>query len=307
MVSRDPLREVLTNHQPGSIPELRTLMDEFIFRKLQESRLPEIGEYIENVPYFEDDGAQLTLDVLKPRGKGPFPVLVFLHGGGFVFGSSKSYQQVGTRFADRGYLVFNPNYRLAPEHPFPTGFLDCTRALEWVAANAGRFGGDEAFLAVAGDSAGGNFAAGVAIWSIDEPAVSVDAALLIYSTPKIAVDPGQLGPKDMPGMLYAAYSGGRTFSELEDDWRYCPILRAEKLPPTQLVCGTMDGLLADSHAMAQRLAECGVEFEELYLEETPHAFLQFETDFPGECLQAYDAMAEFLSKQRKKKRNEKAR
>src|SRR5277367_7067716 len=66
----------------------------------------------------------LTADIAVPEGAGPHPVLLYLHGGGWVAGSSRSHRRVGQKFAEAGYLTINLDYRLAPEHPFPAPFDD---------------------------------------------------------------------------------------------------------------------------------------------------------------------------------------
>src|SRR5215472_11686995 len=87
------------------------------------------------------------------------PVVVYLHGGGWIGGSPKTHRKLGMQFADAGYLTINVDYRLAPEHPFPAGLEDCIFAVKWAGQNAKRWNGYAARLAVGGDSAGGNLTA----------------------------------------------------------------------------------------------------------------------------------------------------
>ena len=100
---------------------------------------------------------------------GPLPIAVFFHGGGWVLSSVAGHDSLARRIAKRsGALVVSVEYRLAPEHPFPAPHDDCWAATAWLAEHAANWGGDPARLAVCGDSAGGNLAAGVALRARDE-------------------------------------------------------------------------------------------------------------------------------------------
>lgn len=108
------------------------------------------------------------------------PVVVFFHGGGWVVSSIDGHDSLARRLADRsGALVVSVEYRLAPEHPFPAPHDDCWAVTAWLARHAAEWGGDPARLAVAGDSAGGNLAAGVALRARDE-GVPLAFQLLVY-------------------------------------------------------------------------------------------------------------------------------
>jgi acetyl esterase len=95
-----------------------------------------------------------------PEGEGPHPVLIWIHGGGWVLGSATGYDVLARDLcAGAGCLVVNVDYRLAPEHPFPAAVDDVTTVAKWVAAEIDSLGGDPTRVAVAGDSAGANLSA----------------------------------------------------------------------------------------------------------------------------------------------------
>lgn len=107
-------------------------------------------------------------------------LLVWFHGGGWVVGDLDTYDAVCRVLAEKaGVRVLSVDYRLAPEHPFPAAYDDCVNAYRWVVANAAELGADPARLAVGGDSAGGNLAAGVALTAAEE-GLPLAFQLLVY-------------------------------------------------------------------------------------------------------------------------------
>jgi acetyl esterase len=103
---------------------------------------------------------EVPVRTFRPDGDAPLPVVVFLHGGGWIMGSLGSYDSLLRALANAsGAIVAGVDYRLAPEHRYPAALDDSLAAIRWLAANAAELGGDGTRLAVAGDSAGGNLAA----------------------------------------------------------------------------------------------------------------------------------------------------
>jgi acetyl esterase len=118
--------------------------------------------------------------IYRPHVQGPVPTVLFIHGGGYVIGDIDTHDdQARLICAEVGAVVYSIDYSLAPENPFPAGALDCVAALKHVVAIIEELGGDAARIAVAGDSAGGNLSAGVAI-AAKELGIPLKAQLLIY-------------------------------------------------------------------------------------------------------------------------------
>jgi acetyl esterase len=104
------------------------------------------------------------VDVYRPLERsGPLPVVLYLHGGGFQQLSRRTHWLMAMAFARQGMVVFSADYRLAPRHPFPAAHEDACAALLWVHQHAAEYGGDPSRLVLAGDSAGGNLVASLAV------------------------------------------------------------------------------------------------------------------------------------------------
>jgi acetyl esterase len=126
-------------------------------------------------------GRQLRIRIYTPLGTGPFPLLVFCHGSGFVLCSLDTHDGMCRNLcAGAGCVVASLDYRLAPEHKFPAGIDDCLHATRWAAAHAPDIGADPTRIAIAGDSAGANMAAVTALRLRDEGGPVLCGQLLLY-------------------------------------------------------------------------------------------------------------------------------
>ena len=198
--------------------------------------------------------------------EGPLPLLVYFHGGGWVIGDLETHDSP-CRFlaAHSGAGVLAVDYRLAPEHPFPAAAEDAFAAYAWARENAARLGADPARIAVGGDSAGGNLAAGVCLEARDEGAPPPAMQLLIYPV----TDTGRELPSRQTlgeGFLLTR----RDMAYYED--RYLPagsdrndprvaVLQAGDLaglPPAYVAVAGFDPLRDEGVAYAERLRETGV-------------------------------------------------
>jgi acetyl esterase len=120
-------------------------------------------EVVRDIDYVGDGDAAHRLDIYRPLGhRGPWPVVLYIHGGGFRILSKDTHWLMALAFARRGYLVANINYRLAPRHPFPAAVEDAAAAYAWTVAEIVRYGGDPTRLVLAGESAGGNLVTSLA-------------------------------------------------------------------------------------------------------------------------------------------------
>lgn len=228
-------------------------------------------------------GGEIPIRIYTPDGDGPFPVIVFFHGGGFSIGSITSHENI-TRSIARATscVVISVEYRLAPEHPFPAGFDDAYAAVEWVAENSGEFNGDGTRLAVAGDSAGGNLAAAVSIKARDEEGPAISLQILLYA-PATFADTDFESRHNFSGYVLTEESGAKILGYYlpnKDDVTnpYVSPLLAKShsgLPPAYIMTAGFDPLLDDGRKYAERLDNAGVPVTYHNFESMLHGFLSF--------------------------------
>ena len=287
------LFEIMRSMPPAqSIAEMRANMEAAI--AFFNADPPPVGRVESGVAI----GDGVTADIIAPPGTPPFPVLIYLHGGGWSIGSPATHGKLARQLcAGAGVLVVNVGYRLAPEYPFPTPHDDCVAAARWVRANGSRFGGDPNRIGVGGDSAGGNLSA--AVINALRGAIDFRAALLIYGAfdmvasrrdyDRWAAEEDPVLPKQAMDLMLNAYLSNGV---AKDDPRVSPIhgdLRG--FPPACLLCGTWDPLLGESRAMHAKLQSLGRESILYEYDGMPHAFVQLPC---SEADAAIAAGCEFL-------------
>jgi acetyl esterase len=213
----------------------------------------------------------------KPEGEGPWPTMVYLHGGGFVIGDLDTHDQTCRRICrDADVAVLSVDYRLAPEDPFPAGLEDALAATEWAAAHLDELGGGDR-LAVGGDSAGGNLSAVVAQHLGD----ILSAQFLIY--------PATDGLGDYPSKvengegLFLTTGMMQWFSshyvpadvDIEAELHRIAPLHGDlsDVAPALVVTAEMDPLRDEGEAYAEALRGVGVEVEQVRYDGMIHGFV----------------------------------
>ncbi|MFL0275646.1 alpha/beta hydrolase [Mycobacterium sp. SMC-19] len=217
------------------------------------------------------------------------PVLVYFHGGGFVLCDLDSHDSCCRRLANgAGAIVVSVDYRLAPESPFPAAIDDAWAATQWVAAHLAELGGDPKRLVIAGDSAGGNLAAVVAMLARDRGGPAIAFQLLIYPVVdqrrKQAAGPGVRPARS--GTLTAAHMQWFTEQYLGRDGDRTDVLASPilgdftGLPPAHIVTGALDPLCAEGEEYAQRLQDAGVAASVTRYAQGFHGFFNLADHLP---------------------------
>ena len=213
---------------------------------------------------------------------GPLPVLIYLHGGGWVWGSIDSHDRLAREYAAAaGCAVLLVDYALSPEVMFPHAVHECADVARWVAAHGATLGLDSKRMAVGGDSAGGNLAAALGLLFRDSAVpVPLRGLLLNYGVFDHCLDTASYRE------FHEGY--GLTLEKMDFYWRaYCPEpaarlnplaspLRAELagLPPCLVHVAGLDVLAAENHAMIGRLRAAGVTVEAETFPGVTHGFLR---------------------------------
>ena len=212
-------------------------------------------------------GASVRIRIDEPAvpRSGPRPLLVYVHGGGWMFCDMNTPQWLTTRLASTtGAVVASIDYRLAPEHPFPAALDDCWTALVWLAEHAATLGADAELIAVMGDSAGGNLSAVLCLIARDRGRPSIIHQTLIYPALDLTWSSPSMDTEGHHRMLdraqldavREAYIGSADAA----DWRISP-LHADDLrglPPAHIVVAEHDTLRDDGIRYAERLRAHGV-------------------------------------------------
>lgn len=245
------------------------------------------GVVSEDIAIPTTDGP-LAARLYKPDGaRGELPLLVYFHGGGFVLGDAAGYEGQSRRLAkDIGCAVLFPEYRLAPEHPFPAAFFDAIDTLNWARAHASEIGIDPLRIAVAGDSAGGNLAANMAIASRDGRVPTLVLQVLLYPVTDYRGHFG-LGPKfpsreefakgfwlDRTAQEWFAHSY-LPRQEDANDSRTSVLLQNDLsgLPRALVITAAYDPLRDEGEAYANQMKEAGVPVTYWCIEGMIHNFL----------------------------------
>ncbi|MBU1670404.1 MAG: alpha/beta hydrolase [Actinobacteria bacterium] len=296
------LRKVL-----GYVHKFLSALLMWLVRPILNAGAPPVVRLEPDIRYGFDSDKQ-RLDVVVPTGGGPFPVLVYVHGGSFTAMDKKEYTRIAKVFANAGFLVLNCNYRLAPGWKYPAQLEDVARAVGWALANVQDFGGDPERIFMAGDSAGAYL-------------VSTYATVLCEKALARAFDMEHVQrPKSLSGLvlIYGAYDcetvlatgfplismsmknflGCETAEYRERAKAASPIRHIkEGYPPCFLTAGEKDHLCGQSLDFERELERVGIPHRSMYFPASEcrvivHGF--FSTWWRGCAKKASDAAIAFL-------------
>ncbi|MFZ5354164.1 MAG: alpha/beta hydrolase [Bacillota bacterium] len=248
-----------------------------VFNKLVYNRdMPEVGNHIKDLAYGEN--VKHKLDVVIPKCQGPYPIVVYIHGGGWCIGDKKSYTRICKVMAHKGYLVFNINYRLSPEHNYPSQLKDVASAISFIYSIAHKYNGDCSRFFLAGDSAGAHlsswYAAALNSSSMFEsagisgviPRESLKGLLLFYGAYDLekAVKSGfGYGIFDARMML-EGFMGDSLEKCRDMVYQASPLNFINEAFPPSFVCSSeKDRLHGESVRLIDKMADLGIEHEQL--------------------------------------------
>jgi len=238
----------------------------FLGRHPNDAPPPGDFEYRPNVVYAKRGDIALRANLYIPKGGGPFPAVLFIHGGGWASGDRSQLRNPAAYLAERGIAGVAVSYRLSGQATYPAAIEDVKEAVRWVRANAARYKIHPDWLGAAGSSAGGHLAALLALTANDSERVKAVVPLnpVLDLT---SLDPGS-------GMV-AKFLGAPCAERIELCREASPVFRVRPgAPPFYIMHGTDDKTVPYSQAaaMAEKLKAAGVPVRLFTAEDGPHTF-----------------------------------
>jgi acetyl esterase/lipase len=225
-------------------------------------------------------GGQIPIRIYWPIGDGPFPVILYIHGGGWVIADLDPYDASARALTNAAQaVVVSTHYRQGPEHPYPAAHDDTFAAYQWVLKNAGSLKGDGARVAVAGESAGGNMAAVVSIRARDRKIQMPVHQLLVYPVAGTDMNTesyrenANAKPLNKPMMAwFAKHYLGASAMKGNPEINLASRRDLQGLPPTTMVSADIDPLRSEGELLAKALERSGVTVTRRNFEGATHEF-----------------------------------
>ena len=239
---------------------------------------------IEELTIADGPSKQVALRLLRPEhAQALLPVIVYLHGAGWVFGSRQTHDRLVRELAvGAGAAVVFPEYRLSPEARYPTALEECYMAVKWVAEHGLEHGMDTERLAVAGDSVGGNLTAAVTLLSRERGGPDIRLQLLFYPVTDASFDTASYQQfaegyhLRRDAMMwcwdqYTRHPGER--KEITASPLRASVEQLQGLPPALVITAEADVLRDEGEAYANKLREAGVRVTAVRFQGTIHDFV----------------------------------
>jgi len=234
------------------------------------------------------NGGTIHLSIYTPKtGNGPFPVIVYYHGGGFVIANIDGYSASAKTLADKvGAIVISVGYRLAPEHKFPTAHNDAYAAYEWAIKNAASIKCDPKKIALAGESAGGNLAIATAMKARDKGIMLPTAIVAIYpvagsdTTTASYVKNANAKPLNKAMMVWFVKKYLNNMAEGKDPRINLIAANLKGLPPTTVITDEIDPLNSEGLMLVDKLKAAGVATSSKNYDGVTHEFFGMGTVVP---------------------------
>lgn len=227
-----------------------------------------------------DKSRKIRLRTYKPKGKQNLPVLLYFHGGAFIYGTPEQYDFIFFQLAlDTNMLIVSVDYRLAPEHPFPAAIQDGYDALLWLSKYANQIGGNNNNILIGGSSAGGTIAASVTHLARDKKEVVIRHQFLLYPPMSHLLQTTSMNElADAPMQTkYAAEWMWKHYlldNILEPPKYAVPLLadNFDNLPDTTIIVCELDPLKDEGKLYAQKLKDAGSVVNLMEIKGAVHAF-----------------------------------
>jgi acetyl esterase/lipase len=259
--------------QPSPADAVKALL-----KQSGQSTSPEPVAKVEN-KFIPGPGGEIAIRIYTPQGQGPFPVIVYIHGGGWVIADLDTYDSSPRALANAAKaLVISTHFRLAPEHPFPASHEDCLAAYKWALENADSCHGDPQRIAVVGESAGGNMAVAISLMAREQNMPLPLYQVLIYpvvgtdeTTPSFQEN-ANAKPLNKAMMEWFGKHELKNPQDKQDP--RIDLLNADLpgLPATTIITAEIDPLRSGGEMLAEKLKAASVDVEYKNHEGVTHEF-----------------------------------
>jgi len=247
-------------------------------------------------------GGEIAIRIYTPKGDGPFPVILYIHGGGWVFANLDTYDSSPRALANAaGAVVVSTHYRQAPEHPFPASHEDTFAAYKWVREKARSINGDPRRIAVAGESAGGNMAAAICLMARERNVPLPVHQLLVYpvvgtdtTTPSF-IENANAKPLNTALMEWFGKHELQNPQDRLDPRIDLANANLRGLPPATIITAEIDPLRSGGKLLAGKLKTAGVPVNYNNYEGVTHEFFGM-----GEVVDEAKDAVEFAARDLKK-------
>lgn len=293
----DPVLEPILdamNASPPLPPDLTVAEQREQLHAMMDMSFVALGEDTIPVARVEDlrvavAGGEITVRVYTPAGTGPFPAHLWIHGGGFWLGTLDQFDSACRHIANKAAcVVASVDYRLAPEHKFPTAAEDCYAALEWLASEATRLDVDSTRISIGGASAGGNLSAVVALMTRDRGGPPLILQVLDIPVTDLTMSHPSMTENGEGYMLTkegcAQYVGYYLDDPTDATHPYASPFFADDLrglPPAIVTTAEFDPLRDEGEAYAERLRAAGVPVDLWRMDGHIHGSMAFTKLMPS--------------------------
>lgn len=228
---------------------------------------------------FTGPGGEVPIRTYTPKGEGPFPVVLYIHGGGWVIADLDVYDSSPRALCNAASaIIFSTHYRQAPEHPYPAAHEDTYAAYKWVIANAASMNGDPKRIALVGESAGGNMAANICLRAKNDHIAMPVHQVLIY--PVTNDQPGtpsmieNVKAKPLSTPMLAWFFKHAVPDPTAVDLSQLTILQQDVkgVPSATLIFAQIDPLRSEGEAFAEHLRAAGVTVNAKLYDGVAHEF-----------------------------------
>jgi len=259
--------------QPSAADAVKALMKS----KGMDTKPEDVGDTDDRM--ISGPAGEIPIRIYTPKGEGPFPVVVYYHGGGWVLADLDTYDASCRALCNAAKsVIVSSDYRHAPEHPFPAAAEDAFAAYEWARENADSIKGDPNKIAVAGESAGGNLAIVTCLKAREKQIPLPVHQVLVYPVVQ----------HDFNTPSYQQYADAKPLNRDMMKWFSSQYLKSEAdgqnphaspmladlkgMPPATIITAQIDPLRSEGEAFAQKLKQAGVDCEHRNFDGVTHEF-----------------------------------